>query len=152
MGTDVRKLVADGYPASNVIGCDLRQEFLDCGYELFQDAGSCGIHFFEDDIFQLKLPQPEAATSTDQPLKRVNQLGQLVGRITHFYTGALFHLFNEYTQYAVALRVAALMKRDPGAIIFGRHQALEEPGMISSSDYPSVLISAQTPMYSPRTQ
>ena len=140
MGTDVRKLVADGYPGSNVIGCDLRQEFLDYGYKFYQDKDTCPIHFFASDVFDVpypfpadKLPPPPSSSppsSVVDDVSSVEALSQLHGSVTHFYTGALFHLFDESTQYAIALRVATLLKRVPGAVVFGRHQGNEEAGML----------------------
>lgn len=130
MGTDVRKLVYDGYPAANVLGCDLRQEFLDYGHTLFGDRGRCAIRFFASDIFAVPYPPPADQPPSDIALGSVTHLAQLRGRIDHFYTGALFHLFDEKTQYALALRVAALLRRAPGAVVFGRHQGLEREGYI----------------------
>lgn len=135
MGTDVRKLVYDGYPASNIIGCDLRPQYFDFGHELFGDAGRCPIQFFADNIFDL----PGIATPLDlapdsemnvPDLASVTNLSQLRGTLTHIYTGALFHLFDEETQYALAVRLALLLKRSPGAIVFGRHQGLAKAGAI----------------------
>ncbi|KIP09368.1 hypothetical protein PHLGIDRAFT_126378 [Phlebiopsis gigantea 11061_1 CR5-6] len=134
MGTDVRKLVADGYPAARVLGCDLRQSFLDFGYELFRDEDTCGIHFFPSDVFEVPYPGDSTpAPSID--VADVSDIVQLRGAVTHFYTGALFHLFDEQTQYALALRVAMLLKRAPGTVVFGRHQGLQEAGMIDDHMY-----------------
>lgn len=129
MGTDVRKLAYDGYPASQILGCDLRREYIDAGYKLYRDADSCPIHFFTSDIFTVPLsfspPRSEGVN-----ISEVTELAQLQGAVTHIYTGALFHLFDEQTQYAIALRIAALLRREPGAGVFGRHSGLEEAGMI----------------------
>ena len=55
MGTDVRKLVADGYPGANVLGCDLRRAFIDSGYTLADAAdgahGGHGVGAGEGDYF-----------------------------------------------------------------------------------------------------
>ncbi|EKM53219.1 uncharacterized protein PHACADRAFT_210914 [Phanerochaete carnosa HHB-10118-sp] len=132
MGTDVRKLVHDGYPASNVMGCDLRQEFIEHGYELYQDREQCAIHFFASDIFDVPYPFPaDQAPAGPLDTGKVTEMKQLYGKVDHFYTGALFHLFDESTQYALALRVAQLIKRSAGTIVFGRHQGLEEEGYIN---------------------
>ncbi|KLO18497.1 hypothetical protein SCHPADRAFT_120106 [Schizopora paradoxa] len=146
MGTDVRKLVLDGYPAANVAGCDLRSTFMDMGKnELFGDAGSCEITFFIADIFDLSPTPVTSIAEKADSLSRGNSLRdalrnsnpvdgdglsftQLRGRLTHVYVGAVFHLFDEPTQYSVALRVAALVKNAPGSVIFGRHQGKEEAG------------------------
>lgn len=128
MGNDVRKIVADGYPASNVLGVDLRQQYLDLGYKLY--GPSCDIRFITDDIFDLPYPSPKDTPLDNTPVAKVTNLSQLRCRITHFYAAALFHLFNEATQYALALRIATLLDRQPGAVVFGRHQGLHEAGMI----------------------
>lgn len=44
VGTNLRKLVHDGYPASGVIGCDLRPEHFDLVYELFGDSDYLSSH------------------------------------------------------------------------------------------------------------
>ncbi|KAI0360631.1 hypothetical protein OH77DRAFT_1418615 [Trametes cingulata] len=129
MGTDVRKLVYDGYPASQVLGCDLRPEYIQLGYELFGDADKCRIRFFTSDVF--KLPTTAEPTDSTAALPAsVNDLAQLRGALTHIYTGALFHLFDKDTQYGLAVRLITLLKRQPGAIVFGRHQGLQEEGYI----------------------
>lgn len=141
MGTDVRKLVADGYPGRNVLGTDVRQEFLDIGYKLYQDSSSSNpIRFFTSDIFDVPSPPslPLLPSTTKEPpqplipLSETSNLTQLKGRINHFYLGALFHLFNESTQYEIALRVASLLdlSRKEGVVVFGRHQGLEVAGII----------------------
>ena len=128
MGTDVRKLVLDGYPGQNVIGCDLRKTFIDAGFKLFRDEETCPIKFITGDIFEL--PLQHAAPSPVIPLRGVSGLDDLKGRLSHIYAGALFHLFNEDTQYAIAVRLALLLKDGSGGIIFGRHQGKEGPGII----------------------
>ncbi|PSR90483.1 hypothetical protein PHLCEN_2v4901 [Hermanssonia centrifuga] len=131
MGSDVRKLVADGYPASNVLGCDLRQEFIDCGHNFYNDSETCKIRFFTSDIFEVPYPFSAESALAFTGISQVTGLLQLREAVTHFYTGALFHLFDEATQYALALRVAMLLKRKPGTVVFGRHQGLPEAGMIN---------------------
>ncbi|KAH7922533.1 hypothetical protein BV22DRAFT_1113820 [Leucogyrophana mollusca] len=134
MGTDVRKLVADGYPAQNVLGTDLRRDYIDLGYELYRDNdnSSCGIRFFAGDIFDVPL---DSGISSDAPtpLPEVTSLAQLHHRVTHVYAGALFHLFDESTQYAIALRLAGLLDLhgEVEKVIFGRHSGLAQEGMIN---------------------
>ncbi|PIL27558.1 hypothetical protein GSI_10709 [Ganoderma sinense ZZ0214-1] len=143
MGTDVRKLVCDGYPASNVVGCDLRPQYFDFGYELFGDADTCPIRFFADNIFDVPftifdfpgttvVPDLTQGTIAQNPpaFDSAAKLSQLCGTLTHIYTGALFHLFNEEAQGTLALQLAELLKRSPGATVFGRHQGLEKDGKI----------------------
>ena len=136
MGTDVRKLAADGYPASNIYACDLRQDFIDCGHELYQDVSTCKIHFFASDIF--KMPTTPDVSQDPESTGEVARFGQLAGRVTHCYTGAVFHLFDEYTQYVLATRIAGLVKHASGTIIFGRHGGSKEAGLLDDLVFPFV--------------
>ena len=143
MGTDVRKLALDGFTATRVIGCDLRREFIEAGYTLFGDRASCGISFFSDDIFDLS-PEPANMTARPStvPLKEVASLKDLQGRLTYIYTGALFHLFDEQTQSALAARLVSLLRVPTdaslgdrpvrGCVIFGRHQGKRVAGIIDA--------------------
>lgn len=118
-------------PASSVLGGDLREGYIEAGYKLFRDSKSCRIQFFPSDVFDI--PTNSAGDLVDVPLSQVKALWQLPNRVTHLYVEALFHLFDEATQYAIALRVAILLKRDNGAIVFGRHEGLEIEGFITDN-------------------
>ena len=126
VGTDARKLVADGYPARNVFACDLRQEFLDYGKRLYNDASTCGIHFLTANAFNIPLP---SGNSSEAEFDRdnVKEVSQLRGRVTHLYAGLLFHLFSEEVQEDLALRLGSLMKCESGCILYGRQMGAEEP-------------------------
>lgn len=128
VGTDVRKLVYDGYPASNVLGSDLRRSFIDDGYELYRDIDTCKIRFFTSDVFAVST-RP-GIMSNDVPLSQVTALGELQDRVTHLYIALVFHLFDEVSQYEMAIRAASLLKRESGATIFGRHQGADSPTLI----------------------
>ncbi|PCH37045.1 hypothetical protein WOLCODRAFT_140696 [Wolfiporia cocos MD-104 SS10] len=130
MGTDVRKLAQDGYPASHVLGCDLRPEFIELGYKLYADRDSCPVRFFASNIFDVPVSFSPTSSNETSISATPTELAQLTGSLTHIYTGALFHLFDESTQFAIALRLATLLKRESGAVIFGRHSGLEEAGKI----------------------
>jgi len=131
MGTDVRKLVYDGYPAPNVLGSDLRQTYINDGHELYQDKDTCKIRFFTADAFDISARPTYASNSV--PLSKVTALGELQNRVTHMYTALLFHLFDEASQYKLAIRVGSLLKRQSGAMIFGRHQGQEKAGLIADT-------------------
>ena len=135
VGTDVRKLAKDGYTAQNIVGCDLRDTFIESGFKLFHDKETCGINFFSDDIFELS---PTPATTLGQLTKPFNEsrrLEDLKGRLSHVYTGALFHLFTEEPQYAIAIRLIRLLKEDESnCVIFGRHLGREFESIVK--DFP----------------
>ncbi|EIN11109.1 hypothetical protein PUNSTDRAFT_37299, partial [Punctularia strigosozonata HHB-11173 SS5] len=127
MGTDARKAVYDGYPAEKVLACDLRLDFIEIGYGLFEDKDKCRIHFFQSDVFEI--PLDVSSHDAPVPLKEVSRLEHLQGRVDHIYTGAVFHLFDESTQVAMALRLATLVPKDRPAIIFGRHRGQFTAGL-----------------------
>ncbi|KIJ51162.1 hypothetical protein M422DRAFT_58802 [Sphaerobolus stellatus SS14] len=130
MGTDVRKLAKDGYPAKAIIGCDLRKIFIEAGYKLYNDSpASLGINFIEGDIFAVPFSEADVPVSTKTPAE-ISSLGELQGGVTYIYTGALFHLFDEDTQFALALQLVRLLTREKGAIIFGRHQGKDQESLI----------------------
>lgn len=139
MGTDVRKLVQDGYPATQIIASDLRPEFIDLGLDkLYRDRDTCHITFFAGDIFDLKLlPASQNITRDNtkltKPLSQCSSFEDVVGRVSVIYTGALFHLFRKETQIALARRLAYILKKEKGAVIFGRHQGRQEEGYIDDS-------------------
>lgn len=128
VGTDVRRLVYNGYAAHNIFGCDLRDTYVRLGRKLYADEDTSPIRFFTSDIFDVTPALRES--KLDLPLGEVSKLEQLRNGVDHLYTGALFHLFDEATQYAIAIRTAVLLTRKPGAVVFGRHQGLEEEGPI----------------------
>lgn len=127
VATDLRKLVLDGYPAHNVLGCDLRESFIHLGFELYSDKDTCKISFFTDNVLELPLEKDIAISTV--PNNKVQSLIELKGRVSHIYAGALFHLFDEEIQRAIAVRLALLLKEGSGGIIFGRHQGNKHSGI-----------------------
>jgi len=132
VGTELRKALLDGYPSNaaspNLFGMDLLKEFIDYGFELFQDGPGTNkpvpISFFAGDVFDKKSP-----------------LEDLTGQFNYIFISAVFHLFDEATQRALAERLldildipnqenndAQAMSRE--CIIFGMHQGKEKEEMI----------------------
>ncbi|KAH9852585.1 hypothetical protein C2E23DRAFT_189128 [Lenzites betulinus] len=139
MGTDVRKLVHDGYPATQVLACDLVPEYIALGHELFADADRSAIRFLTSNALDLSPePAPEDGAQLQSildPSAAISDLAQLRGALAHVYTGALFHLFDKETQLGLARRIAVLLRRRPGAVVFGRHQGLQEEGYVDDYGY-----------------
>lgn len=132
VGTDVRKLVLDGYPPHKVLASDLREAYISYGHELFADSPTtCPIHFFTSDIFDIPVNNAPSSSKAEVKPAEVEALWQLAKKVDHLYAGALFHLFDEATQYAIAIRVAMLLKRHKGSVVFGRHNGLEKEGLIA---------------------
>jgi len=128
MGTDLRKLLQDGYPtnpsSTNVYGCDLLPDFVTEGHKLYRDGpgtlSPTPIKFFTDDIFNVPVKPDVTVESVG--------LNSLRGKVDVLYAGALFHLFDEEKQFGLAQRLAALIntnysaeRKNSETIIFGRH-------------------------------
>lgn len=130
MGTDVRKLAHDGYCAKNIIGTDIIGSYLRLGHKLYDDFDTCEINFFQADTLAIPVSF-EALANEPVPVSEVTEIVQLRGSLTHIYTGALFHLFDEPTQFALALRLLSLLKREKGSVIFGRQEGFEREQRIN---------------------
>jgi len=132
MGTDLRRLLLDGYPSDRssptLIGCDLRAEFIQCGHELYQDGPTSDkpvpITFFQSDLFD------ERAT-----------LFSLKGQANYIHTAMVFHLFDQETQLKMAERLVDLLglpERIDGIasnreyIVFGRHDGRDQEQALES--------------------
>jgi len=108
---DIRKLVFDGAPKSNIRGSDLRFDYINLGYELFLDKETLGIQFFEADVFDSE-----------------SDLKQFDGEMDIVHAAAFFHLFDYDDQVKVGKRVVKLLKPQEGSMVLGRQVASLEPG------------------------
>ncbi|KAN0118614.1 hypothetical protein V8E52_005037 [Russula decolorans] len=146
MGTDARKLIADGYPLEQVVTSDLRQEFANLGHELFKTTPETyPIAFVPGDVFDpnhLEIAPPIMASSAqvstgtgtgdDRPsgsapdLRSLTSLNPLRGRVSAIRASAIFHLFGEERQLHLARALAGLLSPEPGSVIFGAHIAVPE--------------------------
>ncbi|KAK9849687.1 hypothetical protein MYU51_013165 [Penicillium brevicompactum] len=108
-GYVLRQMVTDGAPATNLIGVDLRQEFLDLGYELFQDKG------FEARFIAGDLVNADPS------------LAGIAGTVDIIHAAALFHLFGWDDQVEIGVRFVELLKPQANALIVGRQIADLEP-------------------------
>jgi len=107
---DIRRLVADGVDSSKCYGSDLRLDFIDLGYELFNDRDSLKSHFIAADIFD-----------EDSPLK------QLYGQIDIIDASSFFHLFTLPEQKQVARSVIKLMRPQKDSLVIGRQVGNSDP-------------------------
>ncbi|KAF8491241.1 hypothetical protein F5888DRAFT_1637766, partial [Russula emetica] len=111
MGTDARKLIADGYPLEQVVTSDLRQEFANLGHKLFKTTQETyPIAFVPGDVFDpnhLEIAPPTASSAQAS-------------------TGAGDPPSEKQLHLARAL--AGLLSPEPGSIIFGLHRGAPEKG------------------------
>ena len=111
-GQDVRKLIFDGAPAANLVASDLRSSFWDLGYDLFRDRDRLASRFVVGDVLE------------------EGSLRELDGTIDIIHASSFFHLFSWAEQVRAGVRCIALLRRKPGALVFGRQTASQWPGNI----------------------
>jgi SAM-dependent methyltransferase len=110
-GQEIRRLVHDGVPSSHLWGTDLRPEFFELGYKLFQDKDTLKSNFIAADIFD-----------PSSPLK------DLEGKIDIIYAGSFLHLFNYEQQIAVCKRIVEILRARKGSFVLGRQVGNLEAG------------------------
>lgn len=102
-GQEIRQLVADGAPAENLYGCDLREEYMELGHKLFRDKDTLKSTFITADI-----------------LDPSSLLTQFKGHFDMVFAGSFFHLWGYSDQLQVSKLVAKLLCPKQGSVIFGR--------------------------------
>ncbi|KAH8885337.1 hypothetical protein GQ53DRAFT_785643 [Thozetella sp. PMI_491] len=96
-GQALRQLAFDGAPTENLYGCDLRQEFLDLGYDLFKDRDTFKGTFVAGDMLD-----PDNTS-----------LKVLDGKLNIIHAASFFHLFGWEDQVDIGARIIRFFK--PGA-------------------------------------
>jgi 2-polyprenyl-3-methyl-5-hydroxy-6-metoxy-1,4-benzoquinol methylase len=103
VGQTIRQLVDGGAPSENIYGTDLQPDFIELGYTLFKDRNKLQSKFVVADIFDSN-----------------SALADLKDQIDMVYAGSFFHLWGYEKQYEVSKAVVALLRPQPGSMIFGR--------------------------------
>ncbi|KAK3377303.1 hypothetical protein B0T24DRAFT_592916 [Lasiosphaeria ovina] len=104
-GQALRQLAADGAPAQNLAGLDLRREFVDLGYELFRDRGTFAARFVVGDMLD----------SGDA------RVGALDGAVDVVHAASFFHLFGWADQVAIGARMVKFFREGiTDAVVLGR--------------------------------
>ncbi|KAG1745220.1 hypothetical protein EDB19DRAFT_2023695 [Suillus lakei] len=132
-GNDARKAVADGWPITQVISTDIKQEFWDLGHVLFRSTptsfpspfilGNC-----LDPTFLSSEPGPTSRSLPD--LSSLTSLNDLHGKLTAIHASSIFHLFSAEEQASLVRAVASLLSPAPGSIAFGSHVGLPRQGTV----------------------
>jgi SAM-dependent methyltransferase len=102
-GQEIRRLVHDGAPSSQLYGADLRPEFFALGYSLFRDSSTLKTTFLAADIFD-----------PSSPLKG------LEGKVNIMYCGSFLHLFNYEQQVNVCKRIVEILRPKRGSVVLGK--------------------------------
>lgn len=124
-GQDIRKLVADGAPAQNLIGCDLHQAFIDLGYDLFRDRDTLSSRFFEGDILAPQFDDDDDNNNNHTQ----NPFHSLLRKTDIIHASLFFHLFTLSSQQLISKRLLTLLRPEPGSLILGRQTANVNPGV-----------------------
>lgn len=102
-GTDLRKLLLDGYPRDFLIGMDIEQHYIDCGYLLFKDnPETCPIQFIVDEEWEP------------------------VEKMTIVHAGSVLHLFPNMEGIRQFLKKMTRMLKK-GGVLVGGHVCADRP-------------------------
>ncbi|KAH8834003.1 hypothetical protein DL96DRAFT_1703630 [Flagelloscypha sp. PMI_526] len=132
-GTDTRKAVQDGFPASRTITTDLEPKWWDFGKQFFKSPDLPQIPFITGSITDsnfLPSDPPPADGPSESPidLGSVTSLREIQGRVSAIHESAVIHLFDEPTQAALVKSIGNLLSSKPGSIAFGSHAAKPTKG------------------------
>ncbi|KAF9071887.1 hypothetical protein BDP27DRAFT_1218444 [Rhodocollybia butyracea] len=126
---DTRKAIQDGYPSESVLATDLHVDFWQLGHEMFRSSQqSFPVPFLQGNILDKSFldihPPFTKGSPPSSPLPvlgTLTSLNPLRGHVDACYIAAVFHLFNEEGQTAIAEKLAGLLSPEPGSMIFGVH-------------------------------
>lgn len=113
---DIRKLVHDGAPADNLWGAELMPEFIELGYDLFNDRDNLGAHFLTANIFD-----------------KQSALEQLTNQIDIIHIGLFLHLFDWEGQKEACIAIVNLLKAERGVIVLGQQVGSLQPSQVPKS-------------------
>lgn len=112
-GQDLRQLVLDGVPSSQLSGLDIEGPLMELGYSLFLDRSTLESKFQVVDLFSASGPEWEGLEAQGADV---------------LHCSAFFHLFPLADQKKAALNVARLVR--PKGIIVGRQSGSVKPGEV----------------------
>jgi len=128
-GNDLRKAIADGFPAENAIASDLHEEFLQLGHQLFKTTPEqLPAHFIPGNALSQEFLKtvPPFYSLSETPvadLSTLTTLSPLHGHVSVILASSFFHLFDEPQQLELARALAGLLSPEPGSFIFGEQGA-----------------------------
>jgi SAM-dependent methyltransferase len=107
---DLRKLVHDGAPSTNLYGAELKPEFMSLSYELFLDKDTFGAHFIQADIFDSE-----------------GALKELEDRMDVVQISFFLHLWDLEGQTRACEKIVGLLKQEKGVLVTGQQVGATEP-------------------------
>ena len=121
-GQDLRKLVVDGVPSSRVAGVELRRDFIDLGFELFQDRETFQGRMIAGDVFDESLEAP---------------IRVLDGSVDFVHVASFLHLFGWDGQIEAGMRLVRFLRDRIGTMVLGRQVGSSVPEERSHKTNPS---------------
>ena len=115
LGQDIRRLVHDGAPAENLIGLDLESDYINLGFELFNDRETLRSTFLAQDFAE------------DTP-----ELVSLAKKVKVINSGYFMHLWTWEKQLGAAKRMIQLLSPGSGSIITGVHFGSRSAGITTN--------------------
>ena len=103
--------MADGAPAKQLAGTDLRPEFIELGYDLFLDKNTLETEFVTGNILD---PSDTGLVSLD-------------ARFDIIHVASFFHLFSWEDQLKVGVRLVGFLRPGTRALILGRQVGTRQP-------------------------
>ncbi|KAI8980781.1 hypothetical protein BD414DRAFT_516481 [Trametes punicea] len=143
VGTDIRKVIADGYPAQNIIASDLRPGFWSIGHKLFMsDPATFSVTFLPGDVLDSTFIGTTSVVYNTPHMPRpalhkLRELAPLAGHMRAIHASNLFHLFTEANQAAIARALGALLAPTPGSMVFGTHIGRPKKGLRTEAPPPA---------------
>ena len=102
--------MADGAPSKQLTGVELRDEFIELGFDLFKDRDTYEGQLIAGDIFD------KAAMSA------------LDGQADVVHAASFLHLFGWTGQVNAAIHLLRFLKNKPGVMVLGRQAGSDAPG------------------------
>ena len=102
LGQDIRKLLLDGVPPSQVTGLEVEPGFIDLGFSLFKDKDRLATRFLKANV-----------------LTDIDTLSQFEGKISSIYIGMVLSLFNHEEQKTVLRNLLKMLVDDGTGILLG---------------------------------
>ncbi|EIN14024.1 hypothetical protein PUNSTDRAFT_59635 [Punctularia strigosozonata HHB-11173 SS5] len=134
LGSDLRKVVFDGWPMQNVVATDVRPAFWMVGHELFNSTpDTWPVPRIVGDVLNQNFLSPAppfySPPGTPRPdLRTLHNLNMLRGHVSVIHASNFFHLFDEPRQKMIGQGLAALLTPGPGGIIYGSQGGRFEKG------------------------
>lgn len=114
LGTDIRQFIFDGVKRNNITGLEIKQEYVNLGFELFGDQSILKDNFIIGDILNKNFPE----LNIRAPFNII-------------FTGSVIHLLTK-KKIELFLKIVYDLLSENG-IFFGRTSALQKPEKLKRS-------------------